>query len=70
LEVNAANYSAWQYRRQCLDELKSDLYEELKFSEERAYETSKNYQIWYHRRAIVERLGDPKAEIPFIANGN
>jgi len=68
VEANPANYTAWQYRRQCLKALGSDLRKELRFSEATAYDNPKNYQIWFHRRAIVELLGDPAAELPFISN--
>ena len=30
-----------------------------------AEENPKNYQIWYHRRVIVERLGDSSRELNF-----
>lgn len=32
-----------------------------------AEENPKNYQIWYHRRAIVEKLNDPSRELAFTA---
>lgn len=68
IEINPANYTAWHFRRRCLEALGSDLYSELRFIEEKAYDNPKNYQIWFHRRAIVERLDDPNAEIQFIRN--
>jgi len=66
IEGNAANYTAWFYRRECLFELASDLYVELKFITECSLESPKNYQIWYHRRAIVDKLGDSSQELNFI----
>lgn len=33
------------------------------FAQGIAYDSPKNYQIWYHRRAVVELLGDPSAEL-------
>jgi len=27
----------------------------------------KNYQVWHHRRCVVEKLGDPSKELDFIA---
>lgn len=68
IDLNPANYTAWQYRRLCLEALGSDLHEELRYSEAVAYDHPKNYQIWFHRRAIVERLGDAGAEIAFVTN--
>jgi protein farnesyltransferase/geranylgeranyltransferase type-1 subunit alpha len=32
-----------------------------------AEENPKNYQIWYHRRAIVEELGEATRELEFCA---
>ena len=32
-----------------------------------AQENPKNYQIWYHRRAIVEEHGDAAGELEFCA---
>ena len=33
LDLNAANYTVWQYRRECLATLKSDLNDELRYME-------------------------------------
>jgi protein farnesyltransferase/geranylgeranyltransferase type-1 subunit alpha len=46
VEGNPANYTAWQYRRRCLDAIGADLREELRFTEATAYDNPKNYQIW------------------------
>ena len=32
-----------------------------------AQENPKNYQIWFHRRVIVEELGDPGRELAFCS---
>lgn len=32
-----------------------------------AEENPKNYQIWHHRRVIVEELGDAKSELIFCS---
>eukprot|EP00455_Lapot_gusevi_P013293 TRINITY_DN1644_c0_g1_i2.p1 TRINITY_DN1644_c0_g1~~TRINITY_DN1644_c0_g1_i2.p1 ORF type:complete len:360 (+),score=107.96 TRINITY_DN1644_c0_g1_i2:54-1082(+) len=56
IRLNSANYTAWQYRRACLFELGKDLYAELQFVAELAEDTPKNYQLWYHRRALIEKL--------------
>ena len=67
LALNAANYTAWHFRRRCLEALGADLRRELEFISAMAEDNPKNYQIWYHRHAIVERLGDPSAELAFVA---
>ena len=56
IDLNAANYTAWHFRRQCLKALGSDLRAELEFVGSIAGDNPKNYQIWYHRRAVSELL--------------
>jgi len=65
LDINAANYTVWEYRRQTLAAMGANLYQELDFMDTFAEENPKNYQIWFHRRVIVERLGDPRRELDF-----
>ncbi len=61
IDLNAANYTAWHFRRRCLTALAQDLSAELAYVASIAGENPKNYQIWYHRRAIAEQLGDGSA---------
>jgi len=61
IDLNAANYTAWHYRRLCLFGLGSDKAKELSWVAEMAAESPKNYQLWHHRRLIVDAqdsLGD------------
>ena len=58
ISLNSANYTAWHYRRVCLFALNKDLVSELLENEVLADATPKNYQLWYHRRAILEKLDD------------
>jgi len=67
IELNAANYTAWYYRRLILESIKADYREELKFVSEMALEHPKNYQIWHHRLVVVEILNDPSNELDFTA---
>jgi len=53
---NAANYTAWHYRRLCLFALRSDLNIELKWCEKFAIQNAKNYQLWHHRRLLMEKV--------------
>jgi len=66
IDHNAANYTAWQFRRACLQELGSDLRAELDFVQAVADDSPKNYQVWFHRRRIVELLGDASRELDFV----
>eukprot|EP01083_Nonionella_stella_P051102 135693_1 len=63
INVNPADYSAWHFRRLCLKSIGSDLYEELKFIVAIGSESPKNYQLWFHRRKVVEWLKDPSQEL-------
>lgn len=54
-----------QYRRECLKALKSDLNEELDYLDGFSRDNPKNYQIWHHRRTIVEWLGNGDRELAF-----
>jgi protein farnesyltransferase/geranylgeranyltransferase type-1 subunit alpha len=69
IELNAANYTAWFFRRQILEALKSDIQKELNWTAGIAEENPKNYQIWYHRRALLERAKELGAahELEFTA---
>ena len=53
------------YRRNCLKALKLDLNEELDYLDGFSKENPKNYQIWHHRRTIVEWLGKGDRELAF-----
>ncbi len=55
------------FRRKVLASLNADLYDELEFTKQHALESPKNYQIWHHRREIVDRLNDSALELAFVA---
>uniref|UniRef100_A0A0K8TP67 Protein farnesyltransferase/geranylgeranyltransferase type-1 subunit alpha n=1 Tax=Tabanus bromius TaxID=304241 RepID=A0A0K8TP67_TABBR len=63
LSLNTANYTVWQYRRDILKALNSDLSEELDYVERVIKDNPKNYQVWHHRRVIVEWMDDPSREL-------
>ncbi|CAG9787757.1 unnamed protein product [Diatraea saccharalis] len=63
VELNPANYTVWQYRRDILKALGTDLRSELDYVESVIKHSPKNYQVWHHRRVLVEWLQDPSQEL-------
>ena len=64
-----ANYVAWVLRRECLDKVKEiDPYQELNWLDELMVENQKNYQIWHHRKLLIEKLNDVSHEKTVLDN--
>ena len=56
IDTNPANYTAWFWRRKCLEATNADLGAELEYTAEVGGTNPKNYQIWYHRRSLLTLL--------------
>ena len=55
----------WYYRRILIKELNKDLNEELEFITNVIRSHPKNYQVWEHRKNVVDYLQDPSQELLF-----
>lgn len=53
--------------RNVLFALNKNLEDELEYIKQIGIEYPKNYQIWHHRRVIVEKLQDGSKELEFTA---
>ena len=57
------NYNAWVLRRQCLDKIKElDFLSELDWLDSTILMNQKNYQIWHHRKLLIEKMNDVSHE--------
>lgn len=54
LSFNPGDYHAWQHRRRCIDALGIATENELKYLNAIGLDLEKNFQIWHHRRCILE----------------
>lgn len=50
-------------RRDILRHLNTNLEEELEYTEIMIMKNSKNYQVWHHRRVMVELIGNGENEL-------
>jgi protein farnesyltransferase/geranylgeranyltransferase type-1 subunit alpha len=65
IKYNSACYTAWYFLRLVLKSLGADLKAEMELLSEMAKDHPKNYQIWYHRRWLVEETKDASQELSF-----
>jgi len=77
ISLNSANYTAWFFRRKLLHVLippanspqaADSPYtwrKELEYLNEMGRASPKNYQVWHHRRIVIENLDDVSQELSF-----
>jgi len=69
IRQSSAHYTVWQYRREILDALKRDEYDfedELKFVRELAIDNPKCFQLWHHRRVVIDKIGELRDELQAV----
>ena len=66
---NPAHYTAWSYRRRILFSMMMEkenlIHEETKFASEMGRDSPKNYQIWYHRKCLVDLTKKYQDEVDY-----
>ena len=57
LKYNPGDYHAWHHRRKCIDnkDLGISTADELAYLNKVGIDLEKNFQIWHHRRCIMEQ---------------
>ena len=54
ISMNPAHYTVWLYRFSIIQAMKIPLPEEIQWLNEVALDNLKNYQIWHHRRLLMD----------------
>ena len=63
IPINPTNYTAWVLRRECIDKVKEiDINEELNWLNNMCILHQKNYQMWHHRKLLIEKMNDASHE--------
>ncbi|CAH0391566.1 unnamed protein product [Bemisia tabaci] len=66
LNINAANYTTWKYRRDILRHLGTNTLEEYDYIKMMIPDNAKTYQVWHHCQKILEWIGEPMDILEFI----
>ncbi|KAK9810456.1 hypothetical protein WJX72_010969 [[Myrmecia] bisecta] len=61
IDLNSANYTAWEYRWECLEAVGCSKDSESAFMQRIADSNPKNYQLWNHRRRCAFKWGEQHA---------
>lgn len=68
IDLQRSNFSVWYFRRRILKKLDHHLRSELSYVEKVIENDPKNYQVWHHRKTIVEWLRDGSQEKQLTAS--
>ncbi|KAL3313364.1 hypothetical protein Ciccas_008034, partial [Cichlidogyrus casuarinus] len=55
IDLNPANYTTWDYRRNIIGSIGYDLGPEKEFISEMVMNNPKNYQVWFHRQWVLTK---------------
>jgi protein farnesyltransferase/geranylgeranyltransferase type-1 subunit alpha len=67
IKYNSACYTAWYFKRLVIEAIKYDMHKEMADTYQMSLNHPKNYQIWYHRRWLVQQTQDASNELKFTA---
>ena len=63
IKISPTNYEVWVIRRKCLNEIEEiNIYNEIECINEIIIHYPKVYQIWHHRRLLIDALNDCSQE--------
>ena len=63
IDMFPTNYLAWVLRRECIDKVKEiDPHQELYWLDGLMVQNQKNYQIWHHRKLLIDKINDASHE--------
>jgi len=69
IKINPSNYIAWVIRRECIDQLENITFEkELMWLDNIMVKTAKCYQIWHHRKVLIDKYNDCSHEKDILQN--
>ena len=67
IKISPSNYEVWVIRRKCLSEIEEiNIYNEIECLNEIIIHYPKVYQIWHHRKLIIDALNDCSQEKKFM----
>jgi protein farnesyltransferase/geranylgeranyltransferase type-1 subunit alpha len=63
IKISPWTYEVWVVRRKCLSEIEEiDIYNEIEFTNMILINFSKVYQVWHHRRLLIDKLNECSQE--------